>query len=39
MVLAELLDLAPAGVEEVELDGGHVEYAVYGAARRAARAA
>jgi ribosomal protein L11 methyltransferase len=30
LVLAELLDLAPAGVEEVELDGGGVEYAVYG---------
>jgi ribosomal protein L11 methyltransferase len=30
VVLAELLDLAPAGVEEVELDGGGVEYAVYG---------
>ena len=29
-VLAELLDLAPAGVEEVELDGERVEYAVYG---------
>ncbi len=31
VVLAELLELAPAGVEEVELDGGErVEYAVYG---------
>ena len=30
VVLAELLDLAPAGVEELELDGGRVEYAVYG---------
>jgi ribosomal protein L11 methyltransferase len=30
VVLAELLDLAPAGVEEVELDDGAVEYAVYG---------
>jgi ribosomal protein L11 methyltransferase len=32
LVLAELLELAPAGVEEVELAGGIVEYAVYGAA-------
>lgn len=32
LVLAELLELAPAGVEEVELAGGLVEYAVYGAA-------
>jgi ribosomal protein L11 methyltransferase len=31
LVLAELLELAPAGVEEVELDGSVVEYAVYGA--------
>lgn len=31
IVLAELLELAPAGVEERELDGGRVEYAVYGA--------
>jgi ribosomal protein L11 methyltransferase len=31
LVLAELLDLAPGGVEEVDLDGGVVEYAVYGA--------
>ncbi|MBV8712129.1 MAG: 50S ribosomal protein L11 methyltransferase [Solirubrobacterales bacterium] len=31
VVLAELLDLAPAGVEEVSLDAGVVEYAVYGA--------
>jgi ribosomal protein L11 methyltransferase len=30
LVLAELLELAPGGVEEVELDGV-VEYAVYGA--------
>lgn len=30
IVLAELLELAPGGVEEVELDGGIVEYAVYG---------
>jgi ribosomal protein L11 methyltransferase len=32
LVLAELLELAPAGVEEVELPGAMVEYAVYGAA-------
>jgi ribosomal protein L11 methyltransferase len=32
VVLAELLELAPGGVEEVDLDGGAVvEYAVYGA--------
>jgi ribosomal protein L11 methyltransferase len=31
LVLAELLELAPQGVEEVELDGGVVEFAVYGA--------
>lgn len=31
LVLAELLELAPSGVEERELDGGMVEYAVYGA--------
>ena len=31
LVLAELLELTPAGVEEVELAGGMVEYAVYGA--------
>ena len=31
LVLAELLDLAPAGVEEVTLEGERVEYAVYGA--------
>jgi ribosomal protein L11 methyltransferase len=31
LVLAELLELAPGGVEEVELPGGLVEYAVYGA--------
>jgi ribosomal protein L11 methyltransferase len=30
VVLAELLDLAPAGVEELAIDGGHIEYAVYG---------
>jgi ribosomal protein L11 methyltransferase len=29
-VLAELLELAPSGVEEVQLDDGRVEYAVYG---------
>jgi ribosomal protein L11 methyltransferase len=31
LVLAELLELVPAGVEEVELDRETVEYAVYGA--------
>jgi ribosomal protein L11 methyltransferase len=31
LVLAELLELAPSGVEEAELEGGVVEYAVYGA--------
>jgi ribosomal protein L11 methyltransferase len=31
VVLAELLELAPGGVEETDLDGGVVEYAVYGA--------
>jgi ribosomal protein L11 methyltransferase len=31
LVLAELLDLAPAGVEEVDAGDGVVEYAVYGA--------
>lgn len=31
LVLAELLQLAPAGVEEVRLDSETVEYAVYGA--------
>lgn len=31
IVLAELLDLAPGGVEEVMLAGDRVEYAVYGA--------
>ncbi len=31
LVLAELLELAPSGVEEVSLPGGVVEYAVYGA--------
>jgi ribosomal protein L11 methyltransferase len=30
LVLAELLELTPAGVEEVQLEGGVVEYAVYG---------
>ena len=30
VVLAELLDLAPAGVEETVLEDGRVEYAVYG---------
>jgi ribosomal protein L11 methyltransferase len=31
LVLAELLELAPAGVEEVSRESGTVEYAVYGA--------
>lgn len=31
LVLAELLELAPGGVEEVEVDGNTIEYAVYGA--------
>ena len=31
IVLAELLELAPGGVEEVEIDEWTVEYAVYGA--------
>jgi ribosomal protein L11 methyltransferase len=31
LVLAELLELAPAGVEEVDVDGETIEYAVYGA--------
>ncbi len=31
LVLAELLELAPSGVEEVELADGVIEYAVYGA--------
>jgi ribosomal protein L11 methyltransferase len=31
LVLAELIALAPAGVEEVELPEGEIEYAVYGA--------
>jgi ribosomal protein L11 methyltransferase len=31
LVLAELLELAPSGVEEVDIDSGTVEYAVYGA--------
>jgi ribosomal protein L11 methyltransferase len=30
IVLAELLELAPAGVEEVDIDAGSIEYAVYG---------
>ena len=30
IVLAELLELAPGGVEEVALEDGRVEYAVYG---------
>ncbi len=30
-VLAELLELAPSGVEESDLQGGVVEYAIYGA--------
>jgi hypothetical protein len=29
-VLAELLELAPGGVEETALSDGSVEYAVYG---------
>ncbi|MDQ8043025.1 MAG: 50S ribosomal protein L11 methyltransferase [Solirubrobacteraceae bacterium] len=32
LVLAELLELAPSGIEERDVDGGLVEYAVYGAA-------
>ena len=31
IVLAELLELAPSGVEEVDIDADTVEYAVYGA--------
>ena len=31
IVLAELLELAPGGVEEVQVGAGTVEYAVYGA--------
>ena len=31
LVLAELLELTPAGVEEVQLDSEMVEYAIYGA--------
>jgi ribosomal protein L11 methyltransferase len=31
LVLAELLELAPSGVEEVDVDATTVEYAVYGA--------
>ena len=30
LVLAELLELAPAGVEEVDVDADIVEFAVYG---------
>ena len=30
IVLAELLSLAPSGVEETELPDGSIEYAVYG---------
>ncbi len=32
LVLAELIDLAPSGVEQRELDDGRIEFAVYGAA-------
>jgi ribosomal protein L11 methyltransferase len=31
LVLAELLELAPSGIEEVDIDTATVEYAVYGA--------
>ena len=31
LVLAELLELAPSGIEEVDIGSGMVEYAVYGA--------
>jgi len=31
LVLAELLELVPAGVEEVQIGEGTIEYAVYGA--------
>jgi ribosomal protein L11 methyltransferase len=31
IVLAELLELAPGGLEETEVEGGLVEYALYGA--------
>jgi ribosomal protein L11 methyltransferase len=31
LVLAELIELAPSGVEEVDIDADTVEYAVYGA--------
>ncbi len=31
LVLAELLELTPAGVEEVQVEEGMIEYAVYGA--------
>jgi ribosomal protein L11 methyltransferase len=31
LVLAELLELAPGGVEEADVDDGLIEYAVYGA--------
>ncbi len=30
LVLAELLELAPSGVEEVDIDAGTVEYVIYG---------
>src|ERR1700684_1231316 len=32
LVLADLLELAPGGVEETEVEGETVEYAVYGSA-------
>jgi ribosomal protein L11 methyltransferase len=32
LVLAELIELAPSGIEEVQLSDGRIEYAVYGAA-------
>ena len=38
-VLAELLELAPGGLEERELDDDAIEYVLYGAPGRAARAA
>lgn len=31
LVLAELLELAPGGLEERDLDAGTVEYSIYGA--------
>ena len=31
VVLADLLELVPSGVEESDLPGGVVEYAIYGA--------